>query len=233
MNTPQHPKPKTDLQSIGSQLKQLTPFMFLFYTPILLGLAGLVAVYLIADIPMRLFFIDPVAEFNAPMYIGLISNLGVLLWGAAASVCLFGGWLCLQSEGHREKGWFLTCAGLISAMLMLDDLYLLHEEVIEDHLFIPQEFVFLAYGVMVLCLLVRFRKLILSTDYLLLLLAFVFLATSIAVDVFVKPEEFTVFGDIPGRHIIEDGFKLLGIATWSVYFVRTSMQLVAPLVRKS
>ena len=150
-----------------------------------------------------------------------------------AAVCLFGGWLTFQSGNHRETAWFLTCAGLISAMLMLDDLYLFHEEVFEDHLFIPQEFVFLAYGGMVLGLLIRFRKLILNTDYLLLLLAFGFLAISIAVDVFVEPEEFTVFGNIPGRHIIEDGFKLLGIATWSVYFVRTSTQLVAPLVRKS
>ena len=224
---------KLAVGSLMEQLKRLGPFLLLLYLPIVAGLAALVAVYFVADIPLRIFFIDPVAEFNAPMYVGLLSNLGVLLWGAAAAVCLFAGWICFQSSHNRENAWFLASAGLISAILMLDDLYLLHEEVFEERLFMPQKLTFAIYGFMVLALLIRFRNLILDTDFLLLVLAFGFFALSIAIDVFVEEEEFTVFGGIPGRHIIEDGLKLLGIATWSVYFVRTSMQQVAPLIRES
>jgi hypothetical protein len=165
------------------------------------------------------------------MYIGCVSNFGVLMWGAAASVCIFGGWLAFKCVNHREIAWFLLCAGLVSMMLMLDDLFLLHEEVIEDHLFIPQKFVFAAYGAIVLWLLIRFRKTILESDYMLLFLSFVFFSLSVGIDLFVEPEDFTIFGGFPGRHIIEDGFKLLGIASWSVYFVRTCFQKITPLLK--
>ncbi|MDA7903319.1 hypothetical protein N9B31_06610 [Mariniblastus sp.] len=215
------------------QLRRLVPVLCLVYVPILILLAALVAIYLVTDIPLRWFFIDPVAEFNSPMYIGSVSNLGVLLWGAAASVCIFGGWLAFNCKNQHETAWFLLCAGLVSMVLMLDDLFLLHEEVIEDHLFIPQQFVFAAYGVMVMVLIVRYRKTILESDYMLLFLAFVFFSISVGVDLFVEPEEFVIFGSFPGRHIIEDGFKLLGIASWSVYLVRTCFQKVVPLLRAS
>jgi hypothetical protein len=223
--------PKSVLIRARQQLASLIPWLLLIYVPILVGLSAIVVVYLNTDIPPRIFFIDPVSEFNAPMYVGLLSNFGVLLWGAAASVCLFGGWLALNSSVNRESGWFLICAGLISAMLMFDDLYLLHEEVFEDHLFIHQKFVILTYVALVLMFLVRFRNLILSTDFVLLLIAFGFLALSVLVDLLVTPEEFTLLGGLPGRHLVEDGLKLTGIATWSFYLIRTSVQEVTPLIR--
>lgn len=220
----------TIIPNTFGQFSRLAPFMLLVYTPLLLGFAVLVAVYFVTDIPLRVFFIDPVAEFNAPMYIGLLSNFGVLLWGLAAATCLFTAWLIRHADGRREHTWFLLGAGLISTMLMLDDLYLLHEEVIEDHLHIHQKYVFAAYGLMILALLFRFRNLILQSDYLLLFLGFILFAISIGIDLLVHPEEFIIFGRLPGRHILEDGTKLLGIASWTAYFVRTSEQSVAPLV---
>jgi hypothetical protein len=113
---------------------------------------------------------------------------------------------------------------------MFDDLYLLHEEVLPDHLHVPQKLVFAIYGGLVLVFLFRFRRMILDTDFVLLVAAFGFFALSVLVDLFVTPEEFTVFG-LPGRHLIEDGLKLLGIATWATYFVRTSIQKIGPLIR--
>jgi hypothetical protein len=73
---------------------------------------------------------------------------------------------------------------------------------------------------------------ILSTDFILLLLAFAFFASSVFVDLFVTPEEFSIAG-IPGRHLIEDGLKLLGIVTWATYFVRTGVQMVSPSVHST
>lgn len=213
------------------QFAKLWPLMLLIYIPILLGLSALVLVNLKADIPLRIFFIDTVAEFNAPMYIGLLSNFGVLLWCGAASVCLFGGWLTFGCPDKRELTWFLICSGLISALLMFDDLYLLHEEVLPDHMYIPQKWVFVGYGGLVLAFLIRFRQMIVGTDFLLLLIAFGFFSLSVFVDLFVTSEEIFIFGSLPGRHLIEDGFKLFGIVNWSVYFVRTCIQKVSPLTR--
>jgi hypothetical protein len=213
------------------QLPGLLPLICWVYLPVLMGLTALVVIYLVTGIPLRLFFIDPVAEFNSPMYIGFVSNLGVLLWCAAASICLFSGWLTFANKGQRRLAWFLIGSGLLSAMLMFDDLYLLHEEVIEDHLFIPQVYVFALYGFFLVSLLIRFRSEILDSDFVLLLAAFGFFAISVGVDLFVTPEDFTIFGGFPGRYIIEDGFKLLGITSWSLYFVRTCVHKLAPLMR--
>jgi hypothetical protein len=213
-----------------AQIHRKKLLLSLIYIPILMGLTTLVIVHLLTGIPLRWFFIDPVAEFNAPMYIGLVSNFGVLLWCAAASVCLFGGWLALIRTGHRESALFLICAGLVSSLLMLDDLYLLHEEVLPDHLFIPQKLVFAGYGCLILTFLFRFRQIILTTDFMLLFIAFGFFAISVFVDLFVTPEEFFIFGSLPGRDLIEDGFKFLGIVTWALYFISTCRQQVAPLL---
>jgi len=213
-------------REVGRQLRELRSLLLLIYLPTVGALGLLVVINRVADIPLRLFFIDPVAEFSAPMYVGLVSNFGVVLWGSAASVCLFGGWLLLKNPRTRSRAWFLVVSGLISAVLMFDDLYLLHEEVLPERLHIPQPLVFVAYGGLIVGFLIGFRRLILASDFALLLLAFGFFGASILVDVFVTTEEFFIFGDFAGRHLIEDGLKLLGIVVWTAYFWRVSIRTV-------
>ncbi len=214
------------MQALRTQLRRLGPLLALIYIPTVAALGVLVVIHLVSDVPLRSFFIDPVSEFSAPMYIGLVSNFGVVLWGSAASVCLFGGWLLRENSNSRPQAVFLVASGLISALLMFDDLYLLHEEILPERLHIPQPLVFAAYGALIVAYLVRFRRLILESDFALLVLACGFFAASVAVDVFVKPEEFLLFGDFLGRHLIEDGLKLLGIVGWTAYFWRLSTQTV-------
>jgi hypothetical protein len=196
------------------------------YVPAVVAVAAVLLVWRKTGIPIRVFFIDPVAEFDAPMYIGLFSNLGVLLWCASAAVCLFGGWLLMRAPGRREVAWFLVCAGLLTGFLQVDDLYLLHEEVLPDHCHVPQMLVFAGYDLLFLSFLVGFRRVLHTTDHLLLFLAFGFLGLSAFIDLFVTPEEFFIAGTVPGRHLVEDGFKLLGVVTWAAFFIRTSMQQV-------
>jgi hypothetical protein len=81
----------------------------------------------------------------------------------------------------------------------------------------------------VLAFLLRFTRTILATDYVLLLLAFGFLAASAYVDLFVTPEEFFIAGDVPGRHLVEDGLKLFGIFSWAAYFVSTCVKRVSAM----
>jgi hypothetical protein len=220
------------LAAWAAQLRALRPVLIAAYIPTLLAVAAALVVSQLSGVPMRRFFIDTVSEFNAPMYVGLFSNFGVVLWCGAASVCLFGGWLLLKRPGCREPSWFLLCAGLISAMLMFDDLYLLHEELLPDHTFIPQKLVFAVYGVVLLVFLARFRNLILSTRYLLLLFAFGFLAASAYIDLFVTPENFLLFGRLPGRYLCEEGLKLFGIVSWATYFICTCAVQVGSTLAK-
>lgn len=216
---------------VRDQFRELRPLLAAIYLPVLTGIAVLVAVELVADVPLRKFFIDPVAEFNAPAYIGLMSNFGVVLWAFTAAVGLFGGWVLSGHSQSRKQAWFLGGAGLVSALLLFDDLYLLHEEIIPERLLIPQPVVLAVYGLVVLGFLYRFRDSILVSDYALLLLAGVFFAGSVLIDVLVSNEEFSIFGVVSGRHLIEDGLKLLGIVAWSAYFWRVAHQAVVAALR--
>ena len=58
----------------------------------------------------------------------------------------------------------------------------------------------------------------------------VFLGLSAFVDLFITPEDFYLFGMVPGRDLVEDGFKLLGIVGWSFYFVLHAVNTVGPHV---
>ena len=70
----------------------------------------------------------------------------------------------------------------------------------------------------ILFYLIRFRKIIIETDIVLLFLAFLFFGVSIIIDLFPIP----VF-DID---LFEDVFKLFGIVSWFGYFVIVCFQVV-------
>lgn len=218
--------PRELWESARGQVTRLRGLLLVAYGLAVLGLVGLVVVNVIADVPLRLFFTDPVAEFSAPMYVGLISNLGIVLWASAASVCLLGAWLLRLDPARKEQTRFLAAAGLVSSVLLFDDLYLLHEEILPERLHIPQPIVLAAYVVLVAWFLFRFRSLIEGTDFVLLVLAGVFFAGSVLIDVIFPDGEFSIVDDLPGRDLVEDGPKLLGIVSWTIYMWRTATQLV-------
>ena len=77
----------------------------------------------------------------------------------------------------------------------------------------------MSYVLIVLFGLIRFQKVIIKTEWLILSLALFFFALSIIIDQFdnLFAASVTIF--------IEDSFKLLGIASWVGYFVLTSFQI--------
>lgn len=169
--------------------------------------------------PTSYFLRDPSSILDAPTpLVGMISSLGVLLWSATATICLFSARL-LNARGTREQRHFLTGFGLLSCLLMLDDLFLLHEEIWMDTLAIPQPVTFAVYAGIVCGSLVWFRKTILASDFPMLLLALGFFGASICVDL-----QNDLFGD--WHYLVEDGFKLLGITSWLAYFIRTAFDAV-------
>lgn len=111
---------------------------------------------------------------------------------------------------------FLLVGGLISLILLLDDLFLFHEIVFPLYFKIPEKIVFLSYGLMVLGYITRFRKLIFETDFIFLLFAFCFFGLSIIIDIL----------DLRVSALFEDGSKLFGIVSWFGYFARTCFQAI-------
>ena len=224
------PIKKLLFNNVVCQAKRLLPTFALIYLP-LLGLIGsLIALRLLTDLDLSLITRDPHAIAQSklqllqsgseafeqkqlfPFYIGLVSNFGVLLWCTTAAVCFFT-FMVLRPTRRRLRSFFLWSAG-ISTVLLFDDLFLIHEQVMPVYLGISEKKVFAVYGLLILCYLLRWWKQIRHTDYLLLAIAFVFFGLSILVDLFAKH-------GLNSPIFLEDSFKLTGIVSWSAYYFRT------------
>lgn len=204
------------------QLKALVPLLLITYIPTL-GLLGLVVVgSFVTERPISHYTRDPAAIIGESRFIGLLSNLGVLLWCACAAICFLSFIVLIRSDKrNREWSLFLLFAGLITSMLLVDDLFLVHEWLGP---YLSELIVFAIYAMVLLVFLVRFRLMIMCTAFLLLLFALGFFGLSLLFDwhLINTPETY--------RYLFEDGSKLLGIVSWFAYFTKTSVNM---LVTKS
>lgn len=205
------------------------------YTPILcfIGLTVLVAQRL--GIPIYELVADPGEISNQPFHIGFLSQVGNLFWCATTAICLFSAYIVRTGQLVRVNprlSSFLLSSGLLSGLLLLDDLFRIHEKA-GKVLFgseapisttaqnFAEMLVFVFYGLVTITFLVSFRKVILRSNFLFLLLAIFFFSLSILVDM--TPDT------LPGHHIVEESSKLLGIFSWFMYFVRVCLQnILAP-----
>ena len=73
---------------------------------------------------------DLIQTCDYPIGVGMISNLGVLLWGFAGSICLF----CSNKNIIHRNSWrkFLLMGGILSLFLCIDDFFLLHDRYISQ-----------------------------------------------------------------------------------------------------
>ena len=249
------PKP----QPIVSQLKALLPTLLWAYVPTLIMIGIVVWYALITGRRVWYFTNDPFILGNLPFYVGVLSSLANILWGAAAAVCFFSA-LVLRAKddgkraengkqrseiggrrtedgetkfpyslreeegiGKMEEGSnndnlyplarFLLASGLLTSLLLFDDLFQFHRIFYIKYFQVSAKMVFAGYGVLAMGYLLHFRKTIVATEYLLLALALAFLGVAVVVDTTpLLPR---------GRTAFSDFLKFFGIVTWVAYFVRT------------
>lgn len=207
------------IESISMPVERSTsllPVLLWFYLPIIAILAIVAGT---VDIHLGALTRDPLALLNQPFYIGFFSNIGILFWCAAAAICFFSFALLQNYYRSRKMHSFILYSGIVTSVLLLDDLFLIHEEVAPKYLFIPEKFVYLIYAVMLLVYLVKFRKTILKTDFSLLILALGWFALSIVFDkgyIPLSPSMVKRGFDF----YLEDGAKLLGIVSWFAYLAK-------------
>lgn len=150
---------------------------------------------------------------------GVVSNLGAFLWCACAAISLFAA-LCVRSGAVQR---FLFCSAALSAYLLLDDFFMIHEELAPRYLGIDDNVVVGALGLATCAYLLSFWRLIARTRYVVLVLALGLLGASAAMD-----ELLWSWVRIGGlEFLIEDGAKFLGIALWCSYHAGTALQITA------
>lgn len=187
-----------------------------------LSILALVLVRIQTAVPVALLTRDPAAIANHSPFYGAVSNIGIQLWTASAVVCFMGAALVHAFRTAKEQEHFLLVFGCFSAILGLDDLFMLHELVFPKNIGIGEEFVLLAYVIAFPLCCFRFRKQFLRMQPLLFLLSIVPFALSIGFDTVIstdKLSEDNIFW-------IEDGFKFMGILLWSFYFTWVSVRSV-------
>lgn len=173
--------------------------------------------YLAAGIPVAHLLKDPGALRPGPWYLGAVSYVGILLWCAAATVCLFARKLVRDAE-RAELRRFLLGSALLTSLLGLDDLFMLHDSVAPEYFGVSEKLVVLAYGLAAVAYVVRFRRTVLRTEYFLLLLAGGFFALSVGIDALdVDDSRFL---------LVEDGAKLAGITAWLSYLAHCSAEAI-------
>lgn len=205
------------MRSLSQQFRQVTPVLLIAYLISFMMLLAAIAASSYKEIPLDFFTKDPNAITDAPFYLGILSNVGIMLWSGSIVLCFFGAYLIRNQPQSAETYLFLILSGLLSLMLALDDLLQLHEHVFPSYFRISDNAVYLTYTNLFLVYFIRFRKTLLDSEFLVYGLAFFFLGLSTVIDLLPLP--------IPRDTFLEDAIKLLGIVSWLVYFFRFTGRL--------
>jgi hypothetical protein len=191
------------------------------WLPVLL--AALVAAYAAFQpwVEARLLFADPLiaAEEAAEccsVYFGAMSMLGVLLWIGTAVICLFTVLILASSRPGDPNIIFLTIAGLFTAWLGFDDAFMFHETVAPT-LGAAQNLVLGLYVILGLSYVWVIRKRLFASPWLLLGVAFGGFGASLFIDVLVT-------SNVKLVETMEDSFKFIGIAAWTMYHLAVSFE---------
>lgn len=169
---------------------------------------------------------DPLAVCGGRPFDGALSNLGVLLWCAAATLCLMAA--AVMHRAGREQGFYL-CSGLLTVMLLVDDLFQLHEVVLPGSFSVRQRYVLLTYLLLAAAYLARYRRRILANDWGFMAAALAFFSISLIADTLQAPTVGLTGGDGTSLgSLIEDGSKLLGIISWLAFYASQALGDLRP-----
>jgi hypothetical protein len=225
--------PRQLIAGISVQFKKLWRLLLLLYLPILLLFIVLRIISHYSDrITLSYLTRDVAAIANLPFYAGLMSQMGGLMWAASLAICIFASiTLGRQNQSSKASRQLLLHASILTAVLLVDDMFQFHEEIGEDYLGISEKLSVLVLVSLGLFFLFANLREIFTSEYLILGLALSFLGLSVFLDA-ADLEEFGAIGRFFSNQLqtfAEDGLKFAGILTWLVYFARYSYQRIRVL----
>ena len=188
-------------------------------TPSLITYALAINLSAMAGIKGILVIRDLAQTCDSALGIGLISNLGYLLWLAPASIALFTAYGTPTNSQHKLKE-LLLCGGWFSFILCIDDMFLLHDR------YIGQTLLYVVYAIFAFLIVFRFRDQLIKNGGEIFILAATLLAFSILTDKFQRD----IVDILPVKYettqIFEEGVKFLGISSWFYFWWTTSSKFI-------
>lgn len=194
---------------------RISYFVFVVYTLLIIILASVFFIGKKFNIPFEKITGDPALISNSHPFVGILSNIGVLIWCFTASICFFSAVIFFKIA-DKEKALFFICSGIFTSILLIDDFFMFH-----DYIFysfksfqVVQPVVFIFYTLFLFWYVFKFYKLILNSIYLFLILAIGFFGLSVITDL--------IFESIGLEYFIEDSFKFIGLINWMLFFSITA-----------
>ena len=199
------------ISTLRTQRQSLFRVIFLYA----IALAILTFVALQPYVEISVLTRDSLAIADGKFYFGFLSNIGILIWTAASSICMFTFLLLSNAQQLAGSRSFFLYSSLLTLFLLLDDLFMMHEKVFPLYLNVNEKIILALYPIFISSFLLFQRKLILNSPYLVLLSALGFLGLSMVFDILFPNQT-------PAGYLLEDGFKFTGMIGWFYYFLQVS-----------
>lgn len=155
---------------------------------------------------------DPATLSRSPAYEGLLTVLGGFAWSATVAVTLLGAWMLHRAGAASSQIRFLGSAAAVTTMLMIDDIFLVHEE-LGPSLGLSEEVLFGLYGGLVVAHLLGHRRVLGDAAWPILALSLL---------VFVSALLREVWFDFP-EAVLPDTFAFVGTGLWMAFHVHTTV----------
>lgn len=170
-------------------------------------------------LPLEALTRDTATVLHGKPYIGLLSNLGILVWCAAAAICFFTAYVLRHSTSMQESTLFFSSAGVLTTLFLADDLFLLHDYVYVSWLPHSHLLIIAAYGIGIVMLAARFWKMFHESFFTLFGMALFCFAIAAVPDL--QNRSYLLPDTFPST-LVEDGFTFIAVLFWFVYFADTA-----------
>jgi hypothetical protein len=170
---------------------------------------------------------DPADVYRFDPSTGLFSHVGVLVMTVSAAVCGFS-WMVMRGAVVPQRVHFaIAMVSVLSALLAIDDLFMLHERVLRHAFGIPELAIFAAYGLLGMAILGCLRAEAVRVPFLPFWLAVALLVGMVAID---QLEKFV--GTTTKVIFAEETAKLTGFVVWSGFWCGYCLHLLRDEVRR-
>lgn len=199
-------------------------YMAVFVLLVVVGILSRVSDSLTLALLMR----DPIISGRMPVGAGIVSQFELVLWSASMTLCLVGWVLFGRTGKHVRPGRLLLHFGIVTIILFLDKMLLFHGDIAPNQLHVDKSIVIAVYLILVLISVYLNRVEILSSEYVLLVLALVMFGASVFLDALPLTNLGVPLFGLQIRFFLEDGIKFAGVATWLLYLWRYLVYRIEP-----
>jgi len=202
--------------------KSLILFVKIFIPP-LLFLVIMKVFSLSSDINLGVLAREPLKLKYGEPFFGIISNIRIIIWCATSAILLFSARISSERKRPEQQTLFFFFSGLLSLLLLLDDFFMLHDSIFPYFFNIDEIFFYSFYALSIIALFYFYHELILNSDYVFFIFAFILLALSGVFD-FASEHGYKLLNYSLG--LIQEWLKFLGVIAWFAYFIRTSHKYI-------